>query len=112
MHKFQFRSPRYQVNLPVKLSFDDAILHGRCREISQEGMCLELQDCPGANNCGTASFHYETVSVEVGVCVARTGRCSGGMRFVFQTEGQRREIARLVAMVAARGGQSRPFLVE
>lgn len=101
MHKFQYRCPRYPVNLPVRLSFGGSTFNGRCREISQEGMCLELQQVPAANDCGTAFFSYENVSAEVGVCVAHAGQCSGGLKFVFRSDQQRMEVAHLVALVAA-----------
>jgi hypothetical protein len=112
MHKFQFRSPRYRVDLPVRLSFGDAMFTGRCREISQEGMCLELQHTLAVNEVGTASFQYHGVSVEIGVCVVRADSCGGGLTFVFKTDRQRMDIARLLSLVTAGSEPARPYAVE
>lgn len=112
MHKFQYRSPRYTVDLPVRLSFGKGTIEGRCREISQEGMCLELEQPMEANDTGTASLRYEAMRVDVGVCVIRPGACDGGVKFVFESDQQRMEMAQLVALVAARSDQAGPPLMK
>ena len=89
------------MNLPVRIRFDHGTISGQCREISQEGMCLELQDALSANDQGTASIGYEAALLEVGVCVTHAEGCGGGLKFVFHSDRQRMEMARLVAQVAA-----------
>ena len=44
MQKFEYRAPRYQVDLPVSLTLPSSTLQGRCREISKEGMKAELPE--------------------------------------------------------------------
>lgn len=101
------------MNLPVRLTFDHGTMSGRCREISQEGMCLELEDALSANDQGTASIGYESVSLEVDVCVTHAEACGGGLKFVFQSDQQRMDMARLVAQVAAGSEQAAgPVLVK
>jgi hypothetical protein len=112
MHKFQYRSPRYQVNLPVRLDFGDATFSGRCREISQEGMCLELPRALGAHHQGTVSFRYGAASIEIGVRVVRAGTCGGGLEFVFQSDRERGEIAKLLELVAAGTEEAGPHPVR
>ncbi|HTV16357.1 MAG TPA: PilZ domain-containing protein [Acidobacteriaceae bacterium] len=112
MHKFHYRIPRYRVDFPVRLDIGGAAFHGQCREISQEGMCLEMQAAPATNDRGNASFRYESVSIEVSVSVARTESCSSILKFDFRSDKERTDVAHLVTLVATRSEPSGPALVK
>lgn len=101
MQKFEYRAPRYPVDLPVRLRQDDRTLHARCREISREGMRLELREPLPEDFCGTVSLNCRHVSLELRVRVTHTGILQDGLRFIFESEKQRRAVAQLVAILAA-----------
>jgi hypothetical protein len=112
MQKFEYRTPRYQVDFPVLLALESTSIHGRCREISREGMRVELHEAVTPEACGTVSFSYKELSLEVPVCVARSGAGQGGLRFVFESEKDRGPVDRLVALLAGATGQPGPTLVR
>jgi len=111
MQKFEYRSPRYQVDLPVLLILEDSSVSGRCREISSEGMKVEFLQ-PVARNCrGTLRIGRGDTCLEVRAEVARTGASNDGVRFLFGSENERRALERLVALTAAPVSPRRPVLV-
>jgi hypothetical protein len=112
MQKFTYRIPRYAVNLPVSLRIESLIVDGRCREISIEGMSLELAQEVPQDSRGTVTLHYQGQAIELQVRLAHSGVQREGFRFVFASDKERDAIARLVARVAAGPGHTGPVLVE
>ena len=112
MQKFNYRTPRYSVDLPVQLTSDSSTLSGRCREISKEGMRIELAEPLPADFTGTASLSYQSIALKLRVSVAHTGSERDGVRFVFESQQERAAVARLVAVLAARTQGSGPTLVQ
>jgi hypothetical protein len=112
MRKFQYRIPRYRVNLPVRLDFSNESFQGRCREISQEGMYVELQHAPGSGERGTAFIRWVSAFIDIGVCVVRTEARNSFLKFIFQSDKEYLEIAHLLSLVAAQGEQPGPFVVK
>ncbi|MGA7342244.1 MAG: PilZ domain-containing protein [Terracidiphilus sp.] len=112
MQKFEYRTPRYLVDLPVLLTFEDARIAGRCREISKEGMRVEIGEPVLADACGTVSISYKDVSLEQRVCVAHCGTGWDGLKFLFESEKDRAQVERLVALLAGSEGQPGPVLVR
>lgn len=111
MQKFEYRSPRYPVDLPVLLILEGESVCGRCKEISSEGMKVEFRQ-PVARNCsGTLRIGKSDSFVEVRARVARTGSGSDGVRFLFGSEKERRAMQRLVALAATPIEQPGPVLV-
>ncbi len=112
MQKFQYRIPRYTVDLPVRLKMDNLTINGRCREISREGMRLQLPQTLPPDYCGWVFLHYQELAFELQVCLAHTGGEQEGLKFVFSSDKERDAVARLVARLSAGPGHSRPTLVE
>ncbi|HEX3892676.1 MAG TPA: PilZ domain-containing protein [Terracidiphilus sp.] len=112
MRKFDYRAPRFSVDLPVCLTFDASMQHGRCIEISTEGMKLELRQPLAPDSCGTVAFNYQDFALELPVRVAHSGSYYDGVKFIYETEEQRDEINRLVARLTAPQHPSRPVLVR
>lgn len=112
MQKFEYRTPRYQVDLPVLLTLQSLSISGRCREISREGMKVELCDPVKPDACGTVSISFKELSLELPVCVARTGAGHGGLRFIFESEKDRSAVERLVSLLASAAGHPGPILVR
>lgn len=111
MLKFEYRSPRYPVDLPVVLLLDEGSIVGRCREISHEGMRVEFHQPVARDCCGTLRIGRGDSILEVRVRVARVGAGNDGLKFLFASARERKAIERLVALTAAPSGQFRPVLV-
>jgi hypothetical protein len=111
MQKFKYRTPRYSVDLPVRLSLGSTTFSGRCKEISKDGMRLELQQTLAPDCRGTVSLSYQSISLEIPVQVAHSG-AHDGLKFLFESDKERMAVARLVALLAARSSQSGPMLVR
>ncbi len=112
MQKFEYRTPRYQVDLPVVLTLGSTSVSGRCSEISKEGMRVELHEPVALDTCGSVSISYKDLSLELPVCVMRSGAGHDGLKFIFASEKDRSLVDRLVALLAAATGQPGPVLVR
>ena len=67
MQKFDYRTPRYAVDLPVEFTAEHMTLKGRCRDISKEGMKLEFAEPLPANARGIVTVSYQDRPVEFDV---------------------------------------------
>jgi hypothetical protein len=112
MQKFEYRTPRYLVDLPVLFQMQDVSIPGRCREISKEGMRIELQHPVAAETCGTISLAYKDHSMELRVRVTRSAAETKGLKFLFESDKDRSAVERLVALLAGSSGQPGPMLVR
>lgn len=89
------------VDFPVQLSIGNSTQLGRCKEISTDGMRLELCDQVEANSIGSLKMNYESLSIEVGVRVTHIVPSFAGLKFVFESDRQRKDVERLVTLLAA-----------
>jgi hypothetical protein len=112
MQKFEYRTPRYQVDLPVILTVGRATVPGRCSEISKEGMRVELREPVALDSRGSISLSYKDLSLELPVCVTRSGQGHDGLKFIFASERDRGLVDHLIALLAAATGQPGPVLVR
>lgn len=112
MQKFTYRAPRYAVDLPIELTTETSTLRGRCKEISKDGMRVELGEPLPPDFNGTASLSYQGIALRLRVSVAHTSAERDGVKFVFESQKERAEVARLVAVLAARTQTPGPRLVE
>jgi hypothetical protein len=101
MQKFDYRAPRFLVDFPVQLTVGDSTQLGRCKEISVDGMRLELCEVVAANSLGTLRMNYESLRIELDARVTHTVSSSVGLKFVFESDRQRKDIERLVTLLAA-----------
>ncbi len=112
MQKFEYRIPRYQVDLPILLVLGNLSILGRCTEISREGMSIELREPVAQDASGTVSFSYKELALELPICVTRGGAEHGGLKFVFESEKDRSAVEHLVTLLAGATGQPGPILVR
>jgi len=112
MRKFDYRAPRFSVDLPIRLTFEDSMQDGRCREISTEGMKLELREPLSPNSCGRVRVSYLNFRLELPVRVAHSGASYDGVKFVYESDEQRDDVNRLVAVLAGPRQQSGPLLLR
>jgi hypothetical protein len=112
MQRFDYRSPRYPVDLPVRLTADNSTRLGRCRDISREGMRLELCQPLPPDACGTVSMTFQNQTLELNVRVAHAGATQDGMKFIYTSDSERNAVARLVASLTAPQDRRRLALVS
>ena len=101
MRKFDYRAPRFPVDLPVWLTLADTTQAARCKEISTEGMKIELSAPLHDGALGTAELSYESLSLKLPFRVAHAERESGAVEFICETKAQRNAIGGLVACLTS-----------
>ena len=111
MQKFEYRSPRFSVDLSAQLTLQNSTLIGRCKEISKEGMRLELRQPPPTNSVGTVSISHQGRTLQLKVRVAHAGATYGGLVFMYESEKERSSVAHFVASLAAPENPPGPVLV-
>ena len=97
MQKFDYRAPRFSVDLPVRLTLEGSTLIGRCRDISSKGVRLELPQPLPPDACGTVSIGYQDHILELNVRVAHAGATQGGMEFMYNYASERSAVERFLA---------------
>ena len=112
MQKFDYRAPRFSVDIPARLTTESSTQLGRCREISTEGMRLELRLPLPPDSLGRVSMSYQSVTVELGVRVMRSEANFEGLKFLFECDEERNVIAHLVTLLAAAQRRPRPVLLS
>jgi hypothetical protein len=112
MRKFNYRVPRFPVDVPVRLAFDELIQAGRCREISTEGMKVEVRQPLSPDSCGTVQISYQGVALELTVRVAHSSSSHDGVKFVYESDEQRDDVIRLVELLAGQPHRPGPVLLS
>lgn len=100
MRKFDYRAPRYSVELPVRLTVDDAIYIGRCTEISTEGIRLELDQPFETGITGVVRLSERGMTADIPVRVCYSNSDHVGLKFLYDSDEQHEEIIRLVNLCA------------
>lgn len=98
MRKFDYRAPRYAVNFPMRLTVEDAIYIGRCREISTEGMKLELDQSFETGCTGIVRMSEKGITIDLPVKFCYSSPDHTGVKFLCDSGEQRDEIARFVSL--------------
>jgi hypothetical protein len=111
MQKFDYRAPRFVVDFPVQLKMLDSLHNARCRDISEDGMRIEIRTPFSPDCCGEVAFSYKGFSFELQVQVAHVGIAYDGVKFIYESEDQRTEILQLLSRLATPPRASRPFLI-
>jgi hypothetical protein len=111
MRKFNYRVPRFSVDLPVHLTFEDSTQAARCTEISTEGMKLEVRVPLSPESTGTVRLTHRGVTLDIAVRVAHSSSSHDGVRFVYESDEQRDEVSRLVEILVGPQGHSGPVLL-
>ena len=101
MQKFDYRSPRFAVDLPVEYTLDKSAHSGRCIEISTDGMTLEIEQPLPPNASGTVSISHQGKILELNVRVVHAASTLGGMEFIYKSENERKAVNHLLASLTA-----------
>jgi hypothetical protein len=112
MRKFDYRAPRIPIDLPVTFMQGRSTQLGRCKEISEEGMKIELSEPASLNSLGSAYLTCEGFSLSVAVQVMHMGPDASGVKFLYESRAQRDTVCRLVASLIGRRPSVRPMLMS
>ena len=97
MQRFEYRQPRFPVDLPVQLSIAHETLAARCTDISTKGIRLNLTHTVVAGCYGTVSLRHQNQTIELKARVAHTGSEQSGLEFLYNSTVEQRAVAHLVA---------------
>jgi hypothetical protein len=98
MRKFDYRAPRFAIDLPVRLTIDNAIYIGRCNEISTEGMKLELDQSFETGCTGIVRLNEKGIIIDLPVRICYSNSDHTGLKFLYESDAQRDEIVRVVSL--------------
>jgi hypothetical protein len=112
MRKFDYRAPRFPVDLPVRLTLASSTQLGRCTEISTEGMRVDLSEPLPPDSFGVVSLTYESLTLEIGIRVTHAKSNYDGLKFLYESDEQRLAVAHLVSLVTASRKGPGPVLVS
>jgi PilZ domain len=112
MHRFEYRGPRYSVDLPVELTTPDATLAARCTEISKEGLKLELAEAVPCGSVGIVFVCYQGRPMRFRVRSIHTGGRYCGWEFLYNSDAEQDAVAGLVDAIAVPNTRRRPMLIK
>jgi hypothetical protein len=116
MQKFEYRTPRFSVDLPVRFTVEKLTekltLTGRCKEISQEGMTFEVRQPLTPGTSGVVSIGYQDRIIEIQARVAHVTEVQSGLEFLYESEAERSTVAQLVASLASSQNRQGPVLLH
>lgn len=104
MQKFEYRIPRYVVDLPILFIQEDSSVSGRCHEISKEGMSVAFQEPVALRACGAIRLTHKDISIELRAQVAHSGGGRDGLKFLFDSDKDRAAVEKLVAILSGSTG--------
>ena len=111
MQKFDYRVPRFVVDLPVQFTVQASTLRARCIEISKEGMRVELEDPLVVDAYGTVLIRYRERLLQLDARVAHISETHGGMVFLYKSDSERIAVANLVLALSESRRTSVPALI-
>ena len=112
MQKFEYRTPRFSVDLPVQFTGEKSTVIGRCKEISQEGMTFETRQPLTPGSSGVVSIGYQDRAIEIHARVAHVTETQSGLEFLYESETERSAVAQLVASLSSSPNRQGPVLLH
>lgn len=100
MERFGYRSPRYPLDLPLRLTMDGRVQVVRCTNVSVDGIQVALNGTLAPRTRGSVAFDYEELSFDLQVSVTHRGSHRGGLRFIYDSEQEKSSIVELIARLA------------
>lgn len=106
MQKFDYRSPRFPVDLPIQYTIEKLTWEGRCIEISIDGITLESRNPlpPGAR--GTVIIMYDDGMLDLNMRVIH----AFGMEFIYRSDGERKTVSHLIESLSTSSNGLGPAL--
>ena len=111
MQRFEYRHPRFSVDLPAQFSSANETLTARCMDISTKGVRLNLPQSSLSGDCGTVSLRHHNLTILLKARVAHAGPEHSGLEFLYSSSAERSTVAYLVASLASPHNRSDMSLV-
>lgn len=111
MRHFVFRAPRFPVDLPVQLTFENSTVTARCREISKDGLVFEARKRPLENSDCMVAMSHNGLAIELEARVARSDSKLDVLQFIYKSDPERQRVAQFVASVAEAVNRPGPHLI-
>jgi hypothetical protein len=108
MQRFEYRYPRFSVDLPAQFSTASQTLAARCMDISATGVRLNLPQASLTGDSGTVSLRYHNQTIVLKARVAHGGLEQSGLEFLYSSTAERNRVADFVASLES--PHSRSFL--
>lgn len=105
MERFGYRSPRYPLDLPLRLAIEGRVQLVRCTNVSVDGLQVVASGGLVPRARGSVSFEYEEMTFDLQVSVTHRGSHRGGLRFIYDSEQERNSIIELISRLVS--GQGR-----
>jgi hypothetical protein len=102
MRKLQYRAPRIPVDLPVRVTQGDLAQMMRCRDLSVDGMKLDLNGASFPYSSGSIQLMDGTSSLELSFQVRSRAVDSIGIVFHDKSIEQSEALSRLIASLSRR----------
>jgi len=112
MRKFDYRAPRFNVDLPARLTLEQSTQFGRCTEISTEGMRLEFTEPLTVNAAGVVHVVFQSAVLEMPIRVAHCGQGADGVQFVYGGDEERDEVVRFISLLESAPPRTGPILLR
>jgi hypothetical protein len=110
MQRFGYRNPRYPVDFPVRLTICLSVETVRCRNISVDGMKLQVREPLMPHTRGRVSFEFDEMSFDLCVRVAHCGSSWSGLKFLYESNDQKNAILELIARLSTAAGLVPPLI--
>jgi hypothetical protein len=112
MQRFEYRGPRFPVELPVELTTPSATLAARCTEISKEGLKLELAEAVPCGTLGVIYLCFQGRPMQFRVRAVHTGFKYCGWEFLLNSDAEQEAVASLVDSLAIPPARRGPVLIK
>jgi PilZ domain len=112
MRKFDYRAPRFPVDLSVRVTLKGETCVGRCTEISAEGMRVTTSEPLSVESVGSVQVTYKSFTLAVPVRVVHCGTDCDGLQFLCESDEQRDDVARFVDLLTAKPQPTGPVLLH
>jgi PilZ domain len=112
MRKFDYRAPRFPVDLSVRVTLNANTCVGRCTEISAEGMRVTTREPLSVDFIGSVQVTYKSITLAVPVRVVHCGTGCDGLQFLCESDEQREDVARFVELLTAKPNPTGPVLLR
>jgi hypothetical protein len=101
MQRFEYRHPRFSVDLPAQFSIANETLAARCTDISVKGLRLHLLHAIAPGSRGTLTVRCQNQTIALNARVVRTSSEHSGLEFLCDSTAQQSSVAQLVASLTA-----------
>lgn len=99
MRNFDYRSPRFPVDLPVHIVVQDSVLIGHCTDIGHGGMRVETPETIPVDLQTVIQVGYRGMHINIPARVIHHTAASKGVQFLCESDAQRQDVMRLIELL-------------